>query len=123
MNGLPHSKGLPPLNGLPHPNGLSHTKGLAHSNGLFANAAQSDSHMEALLSNLGPATPSPLGGNDGHPLPVHPLNNAFNGLSPSKGLMLGPPPPPSAQPSLSTCTSLYVKNLPPETDRLWLYER
>jgi len=85
--------------------------------------AQSDSHMEALLSNLGPATPSPLGGNDGHPLPVHPLNNAFNGLSPSKGLMLGPPPPPSAQPSLSTCTSLYVKNLPPETDRLWLYER
>lgn len=93
--------------------------GLSHSNGLYANGAQSDRHIEALLSNLGPATPNPLNGSEGISLPSHSLNNGFNGFSPPKGLLHAPPPPPS----LSTCTSLYVKNLPPETDRLWLYER
>lgn len=92
--------------------------GMSNSNGLFANGAQSDSHIETLLSNLGPATPNPLSGNEGISLPSHSLISGFNGFSPSKGLLHAPPPP-----SLSTCTSLYVKNLPPETDRLWLYER
>lgn len=94
-----------------------------NSNSLFSGALNTEANIDALLGSLGPN--APLG-------PTLPLNseplaapatslNGLNGFAPSnKSLLHVPPPPP---PPAATCASLYVKNLPPETDRLWLYER
>lgn len=95
---------------------------------MFSGALNTEANIDALLSNLGPNIPL-----NGESLSA-PTPSALNGLnslngfgshsngfgSASNGLMHGPPPPP---PPAATCASLYVKNLPPETDRLWLYER
>lgn len=84
------------------------------TNGLFSTAYQAETNIETLLSNLGPNTPL---SNEDLAIPSQALNG-FSGFNPANGLIAPPPPPPA-----NTCTSLYVKNLPPETDRLWLYER
>lgn len=90
---------------------------------MFSGALNTEANIDALLGSLGPNTPL---GSEPLPTPAPPLNglNGFNGFngynSSNKGLINVPPPPP---PPSTTCASLYVKNLPPETDRLWLYER
>lgn len=97
------------------PNGFLYSRAGALDASLFSSdSLQADtSAIENLLSSLGP------------PAATHTLDPlatsaaiTLNCLSPSKGLLQPPTPPPPAG-----CASLYVKNLPPETDKLWLYER
>ena len=88
----------------------------SNANGVFAGALNTEANIDALLSNLGPDLPF-----SSEALAVTTSNLSLNGFG-ANGHTLATVPPPPPPPS-ATCTSLYVKNLPPETDRLWLYER
>lgn len=87
------------------------------TNGVFSGALNTEANIDALLSNLGPDIPF---SSEALAVNTSGLNglNGYGELSHTIAAVPPPPPPPS-----TTCTSLYVKNLPPETDRLWLYER
>ena len=89
----------------------------SNTNAIFNGALNTEANIDALLSNLGPDLPF---SSEALAVTTSKLNglNGFGGNGHTMTTVPPPPPPPSA-----TCTSLYVKNLPPETDRLWLYER
>lgn len=81
-----------------------------------------NSDLETLLSNIAITAAQrtePVGAASG-PLGIG--NNLSN-------LLYSPPRASLDQrssgltPMIPSCTSLYVKNLPPEADRLWMYER
>ncbi len=84
---------------------------------VFSGALNTEANIEALLGNLSSDIPF-----SSEAIAVNASSlSAVNGFGANGHAMTnGPPPPP---PPSATCTSLYVKNLPPETDRLWLYER
>ena len=88
---------------------------LPSSAGLFVDSLQADTALDAMLSGLGPGTPH----HSSETLSLPSSSLGALGYSPSQGLIQPPPPPPPP----GGCASLYVKNLPPETDKLWLYER
>ena len=88
---------------------------LPSSAGLFGDSLQAETALDAMLSGMGPGTPH----HSSETLSLPSSSLGALGYSPSKGLIQPPPPPPPP----GGCASLYVKNLPPETDKLWLYER
>ena len=82
--------------------------------------------LEALLSSLAISSQQSLDPSGPSSLAMPNLGNMgnlSNILYMQKSLNLGNQTSVSTTPLVPACTSLYVKNLPPEADRLWMYER